>query len=209
MLALSSSAWVALALRVRIHVHPADVAANWWHWMIMVAAMMLPLQIHAIRLTAERTLWSRRHRAIAGYLLGYLSVWGVVGLTLSLAFMALEISHRLDWRLGAATGFLVAAAWQVSPWKRGAARLCHRTLPLSPTGWRADLDCLAYGWIGGCACMLNCWPLMLVCWLSSHSFLAMTAGFGFGWMDRHFPPSRLSALAVGILGLVFGLSSQL
>jgi hypothetical protein len=66
MLALSAAAWLTLAVRGRMHIHAADAPENWWHWMMMVAAMMLPLQIDKIRLIVERSLWSRRHRAALG-----------------------------------------------------------------------------------------------------------------------------------------------
>jgi hypothetical protein len=209
MLGLSAAAWFALATRVGVHVHQPSAVANWWHWMLMVAAMMLPLKIDGVRLTAERSLWSRRHRAAAGYLTGYLSVWALAGVPLALAFEALQVSSRIDWTAGAAVGFFIAAAWLVSPWKALASRMCHRTLPLSPTGWRADRDCFGYGWIAGCGCALNCWPLMLVCWLSGHSFIAMILGFCLGWADRHFDPNyRRNALAVAALGVAFGVVSQ-
>jgi Predicted metal-binding integral membrane protein (DUF2182) len=209
MLALSALAWVVLAARAGTHVHQPGAATNWWHWMLMVAAMMLPLQIDGVRLTAEHSLWSRRHRSIAGYLFGYLSVWALAGVPLSWAFMVLEIPRRIDWMLGSAIGFLIAAAWLVSPWKPLAARMCHRALPLSPTGWKADRDCLAYGWIAGCGGAFNCWPLMLVCWLSGHSFIAMIFGFGLGWADRHSAQNyKLDAVVAVVLSVAFALGSQ-
>jgi hypothetical protein len=210
MLTLSAAAWLALAARARVETHAADAASNWWHWMLMVAAMMLPLQIDKVRLTAERSLWSRRHRATAGYLLGYLGVWAALGVPLSWAFTQLHIAHRIDWRLGTAIGLLAAAAWLLSPWKQVAARMCHRTATLSVSGWEADRDCVSFGWISGCGCALNCWPLMLVCWLSGHSFVAMLFSFALGWTDRHFPPHYFrNAAAVAGLALAFGLAGIL
>ena len=213
-LSASAAAWVVLAVRAGVHVHHAgshsEAPANWGHWMLMVMAMMLPLQTRGMRLTAERSLWPRRHRAILGYLLGYLGVWALAGLPLAWAFTGLGISHRIGWMEGTALGFVLAAAWLVSPWKRIAARLCHRTVPLSPTGWQADRDCVRYGWVAGYGCALNCWPLMLVCWLSGHSLLAMLLGFGLGWIDRHGVPNyRLHATAAAVMGLAFGILSQL
>jgi predicted metal-binding integral membrane protein DUF2182 len=210
MLTLSTAAWFALAIRARVHVHAVGSPVNWWHWMLMVAAMMLPLQIDKIRLIAERSLWSRRHRATLGYLLGYLSVWAVLGAPLSWGFTVLHIADRIDWRLGAAIGFFATAAWLASPWKRVAARMCHRTMPLSVVGWEAHRDSICYGWISGCACALNCWPLMLVCWLSSHSFIAMLFSFALGWTDRHFPPNYArNSAAVTVLALAFGFAGLL
>jgi len=212
MLVLSAAAWLALVALERMHSHSTDTAGNWQHWMLMVAAMMLPLQIDKIRLITERSLWSRRHRAALGYVMGYLSIWAALGIPLSWAFTTFHVAHRIDWRLGAAMGFLATAVWLLTPLKRLAASMCHRTIPLSDTGWEADRDCVCQGWISGGACAWNCWPLMLVCWLSSHSFLAMTFGFGLGWADRHFPATyaryaavvALLALAFAGAGLLFG-----
>jgi hypothetical protein len=210
MLAVSAAAWVVVIARTGGHTHDPGVALNWWHWMLMVAAMMLPLQIQGVRLTAERSLWPRRHRAILGFLLGYLSVWALAGVPLSWALTALALPGRLGWMEGAAIGFFVAALWLISPWKQIAARMCHRTLPLSPGGWRADRDCLGYGAITGYGCALNCWPLMLMCCLSGHSLIAMILGFGLGWADRYGAPhSRLHATIAAVLAVVLGVSSRI
>ncbi len=210
MLTLSAAAWLALAALAPIHRHDAGSTANWGHWMLMVAAMMLPLQIDKIRLMVERSLWSRRHRASLGYLLGYLGVWAALGVPLAWGFTRFHIAHRLDWRLGAAIGFLATAAWLLSPWKVVAARLCHWVAPLSADGWEADRDCIFYGSIAGCTCALNCWPLMLVCWLSGHSFIAMLFSFSVGWIDRHFPPNySRNAAAVTVLASAFAIAGML
>src|SRR5918994_2925057 len=44
----------------------------------MVIAMMLPLTLTNVRHVALSSLWRRRHRAIAAFLVGYLAVWIVV-----------------------------------------------------------------------------------------------------------------------------------
>jgi hypothetical protein len=67
---------------------------------------------------------------------------------------------------------------------------------------------LWYGWISGYGCALNCWPLMLLCWLSGHSLIAMVLGFGLGWADRHTTPAyRLYATVAAVLGTAFGVFS--
>jgi hypothetical protein len=189
MLALSAAAWLLLAAGQGGDVHQRGARADSLHWILMVLAMMLPLQIANVRLTAERSLWSRRDRSITGYLVGYVSVWALAGLPLAWATAEFGFAHRINWIAGGVTGFTIAAAWLVTPWKATAARLCHRTVPLSPAGWEADQDCVGYGWISGCACMFNCWPLMIGCWLSGHSLVIMFVAFGLGWADRHFAPS--------------------
>lgn len=190
MLALSACAWIFLAAGPPAHVHHPAVAADLSHWAIMVAAMMLPLQIRPVRLTAERSLWSRRDRSIAGFIAGYAGTWLLCGLPLAWADAQFHIHHRLDWTTGAAIGLLASAAWFLSPWKAAAARRCHRTPQLSPLGWRADLGCMRYGCISAGWCAFNCWPLMLGCWLSGHSLIFMILAFGIGWADRHLAPGE-------------------
>jgi predicted metal-binding membrane protein len=134
------------------------------NWMLMVVAMMFPLVLDSVRRTAARSLWTRRHRAIAGFLLGYLSLWAAVGVLAS--FIPAK---------SAAAGFALAAIWQLTPMKSRAVLSCHRTMPLTPTGWRADLDCIRFGWHIGGGCLISCWALMLACVLSGHALFAMVA----------------------------------
>jgi|SRR5882757_5384538 len=210
MLAVSAAAWLALFAQTLAPVHDSGVIANWRHWMLMVLAMMLPLQIHGVRSTAERSLWPRRHRAILGFLFGYLAVWALAGAVLSWTVVALSISHRIGWTLGAAIAFSIETVWLLSPWKQVAALMCHRTLPLSPDGWRADRDCLNYGWIIGYGCAVNCWPLMLVCWLSGHSLSAMVLAFVLGWTDRHAgQDTRPRVIAAAVLATAFTVFSRI
>jgi hypothetical protein len=206
MIAVSASAWVYLAVQQTEHVHRPSVAADLSHWGMMVAAMMLPLQIRAVRLTAERSLWSRRDRSTAGYVAGYCGAWILGGLPLAWADTAFHLTHRINWTAGAAIGLIVAAAWLVSPWKAIAARLCNRTSRLSPFGWRADLDCLRYGFSSAWRCAFNCWPLMIACWLCGHSLIMMLFAFGVAWADRHFAPNyKAQAILLAMVGLMFGL----
>ena len=93
-LALCAAAWL---LMVRRH----------WHgisgWMLMTFAMMLPMVVDSIRATAERSLWRRRHRAIAAFLIGYLSLWIVIGVLMTkalapklvLSFVGVTVTCRL------------------------------------------------------------------------------------------------------------------
>ena len=189
MLALSGSAWVLLAAQQARHMHHPSAASDLSHWGLMVAAMMLPLQVRPVRLTAERSLWTRRDRSIAGYVAGYSGAWVLGGLPLVWVDSAFPIGHRIDWTTGAAMALLVTGAWLVSPWKAAAARLCHQSSRLSPLGWRADADCIRYGFVSGCRCAYNCWPLMLGCWLCGHNLVFMLSAFAFGWVDRHFAPN--------------------
>jgi hypothetical protein len=164
-------------------------------WMWMIAATMLPLALNAVRLTAARSLWPRRHRAIAGFLAGYFAPWLQLGI-------AVALLRQEPWtHTPAAAGlcFAVAAVWQQTPMHRRALAACHRTLPLAPVGWRADRDCLRFGGTIGAACVWSCWPLMLACAFTGHSLVAMSSGMALSLAQRWSFRPRPNAIASATL----------
>jgi predicted metal-binding membrane protein len=159
----------------------ADWSSN---WLLMVVAMMLPLAITPISRTATRSLWNRRHRAIAGFLIGYLTPWAAVGILLGALMTLLPIARLCVGVVGAAL-FASAGIWELLPSKRRALRECHRTLPLAPRGYRADRDCIRFGCLIGRSCLQSCGPLMLACMLGGHSIATMAYVFGIGAIERY------------------------
>lgn len=145
-------------------------AGAWGHWVLMVLAMMLPVAAPHVRLVAMRSLWSRRHRAVVVFLLGYVAVWLVVGAVLLAVLVALGMEH-LDgaWLVGI---LLVAAAWQVSRPRRRVLRRCRAIRLGAAAGIAADLNCARAGLGSGLRCMVTCWPAMLAMAVS-HSLLLM------------------------------------
>jgi type IV secretory pathway VirB2 component (pilin) len=166
-------------------------------WMLMVAAMMLPLVMHAVRIAASHSLWARRHRAIAGFLLGYFAPWLVVGVVVA----GLKEGWWARGYLAAALGFVGSALWLRTPAHRRALSACHRTLPLAPVGWRADRDCMRYGGTIGFACVWSCWPLMLACAFAGHGLIAMTGGMVVSATERWSFRPRRRAAAMGTLAI--------
>lgn len=167
--ALAGAGWVYLAVswldeHAAHRAHGPGLALL--HWLAMVAAMMLPLMWGHVSLIAERSLWRRRNRAIAVFLISYVGVWVLFGLPAALVFGGGKAAGAAVW-LG------LAAVWQVTRWKRAALRACHRTIPLAPAGWRADADCLRYGWNQARHCVTSCWVLMLACAAGQHAFWLM------------------------------------
>ena len=223
-LAMSAGAWLVivnpLAFSSASHGHhhhagPArlgtiDALRPAGDWMLMIAAMMLPLCVASIRATADRSLWRRRHRAIATWLIGYLSVWLVVGVAFSLVaalplFDAVSRSSTV-----ALLVFVLAAAWQMSPLRARALRQCHRSEPLAPAGWRATRDCVRYGWTTGRHCAITCGALMLGCLLLGHDALgliAMIAATAIGLAERYMirPDPRWLAASILLLGTLTAL----
>jgi predicted metal-binding membrane protein len=211
-MALCAVAWVAMA------VHGLGSAAHGLHhrlsygkevllWLLMIAAMMLPVMTEAVRTTAARSLWRRRHRAIAGFLVGYFAPWLALGAVVA----GLLGAARTHSDAAPALGFAVAALWQSTPPYRRAVIACERRLPLAPDGWSADRDCLRFGGAIGLACVASCWALMLGCALSGHGIVAMTGGLAVTRVERRSfrpRPRTMLALTLALSGYYFALAAR-
>lgn len=212
-LGLSAAAWtlvVASSHEMHVHQHGAVIswAAGTEQWTLMTVAMMFPLLIEPVRITAARSFWHRRNRAIAGFLLGYLGSWIVPGLIASAAVTLLR--GRLPTAWLAASGFMLASLWQFTRWKRLGLRLCHQTRPLAPIGWRADRDCILYGAMIARACMLSCGGLMAACALAGHAMSAMVVATAIAFLQRKpaAPGNWMMGAALACIALLAVASSR-
>jgi uncharacterized membrane protein required for colicin V production len=61
----------------------------------MTVAMMFPAMVGPAHGTAIRSLWTRRNRAIAIFLFGYLIVWMLMGVAISAALLSLGLNGRV------------------------------------------------------------------------------------------------------------------
>jgi hypothetical protein len=209
--ALCAVAWLAMLQHGWTHAahvgnHRMTLPQELASWLLMVAAMMLPLVVDAVRATADASLWARRHRAIAGFVVGYLAPWAAVG------FVAAGV-RQISWshtHVASALVFAIAALWLLTPMHRRGLVGCHRRRPLAPSGWRADRDCLAFGSTIGRACVWSCWPLMLACALTGHALVAMIGGMAVGLIERWSFRPRIRAAALGALALAiyFGVQAD-
>src|SRR5690349_13852334 len=129
--AVSASAWIAMLLAGARAIghdahHRMSFAGEIPAWMLMVAAMMLPLVRSSVRVVAVNSLWSRRNRAVAGFLAGFLASWFALGVIAAL----LRSGSWAHTELAAALAFAVAAFWQRTPLHWRAVAACHRMEPL-------------------------------------------------------------------------------
>jgi len=177
------------------------------YWLLMVAAMMVAFILNEVRAAAIASLWARRHRAIAGFLLGYFAPWLVLGIVAA----ALRDGLWSHTNAAVALAFVVAAIWQRTSMHARALAACHRRLPLAPIGWRADRDCLRFGGTIGIACVWSCWPLMLACTLSGHALVAMIGGVIVTGLERWSFRPRARLVLAGTLALAgyFGVLAAL
>lgn len=173
------------------------------HWLAMVGAMMLPLAAMPLRHVAFRSLAERRPRAMAAFLAGYLLVWLAAAPLFLLAGAGARILAGGAVLPALAAALAVAAAWQAAPARKRALRLCHRIVPLPPSGWAADRACLGFGLEHGRYCLASCWALMLVPAAAGHAPGLMLAVAAAVLAERRLPRIRpeqgLLPLAAGAL----------
>ena len=160
------------------------------HAAIMAAAMMAPLVVLQAHHLAVSSLWSRRYRAVVGYLGGYLGVWTLVG---GLMMTGLHVVRpwvgALPLVTVTGTAAVVVAATEDH---RRRLRRCDATRPLALVGWRADRDCVDAGVRMAGRCVTTTWALMLAV-MAQGGLLALAAGMAFMVAERRglVPDRRL------------------
>lgn len=173
------------------------------HAALMATAMMAPQVLDQVHRVATFSLWPRRYRAAAGFLLGYLGVWTLVGALMIVA--ASGVAGTIGVRPAIVTGFAVAVAAALTPGRRRRLRQCLSTRPLAPRGWRADRDTVVHGGQVGCRSVVSCWSLMLATTVT-HSLVVMAAATLIAYAEVRSPqrsgiPTACRLALLGLLAL--------
>ena len=114
------------------------------------AAMMIPVGLRSAHHVALSTFRSQRVIALTSFQLGYL----LVPIALTAGSSALFVlSGVQDERWLVPVLLVLAAAWQLTPWKTTALGRCARTIPLRPFGWAATWSCTEFGIRRGTRCL--------------------------------------------------------
>ena len=182
----SAGAWMALvALFVFSALSPARRADHAGHlggytgtsfttalawWMLMIAAMMLPLISKQARWLAFRSLRRRRHATVALFAGAYLLVWVAVG-----ALVIGLVEQLYGDLLVVTTALGVAACWHVAPVRRRLLRRCGASRAPTVTGWKWWADCIRSGVRAGTRCVGTCWALMIPMGIVHHPALMLGA----------------------------------
>ncbi len=166
-------------------------------WMVMVVAMMLPALLPAVRHVAANTLRWRRRRATAMFIAAYVAIWTTVGIAIALIS---PLWASLSGPVLAAGALLLAAAWQLTPFKRTALADCHRPVPLPPRGRRADGAVLRFALLNGTSCVRSCWAMMLAMSLANTGMVVwMLAITSMTTMEKRAQRPRRSSRVVAAL----------
>lgn len=147
-------------------------------WSLMIVAMMLPVTLPAVRHVALNTMRHRRQRAISLYTAVYVGWWTLFGLIGYGAKDVLAGDAGIGEHALLTLTFAAAGYWQLSRSKRRALFACSGTVPLPPTGWRADAACARFATLHATRCIKSCWAIMLIMLAGARSpiwMLALTA----------------------------------
>jgi predicted metal-binding membrane protein len=142
---------------------------------LMAVAMMAPLTLPTLRHLSLTSLWSRRHRAQALFLAGYLGTWVAASAVIAAAIETIEAGPGRVVMTGSI--FAIAAMWQFAETKRRALRRCSRTVAIGSRGWRADRDCVCFGVENAASCVITCWGFMAAVAAAGHSLGVMAVLF--------------------------------
>jgi len=135
-------------------------------WTLMMAAMMLPSVMPTASLYA-RTMRTNRAMRTAGLVVGYLAVWGAVGLpAFGLAWLSGRLTgmHPSAAHILAVAVFAAAGLYQLTPLKDRCLTHCRSPLGLllHYGSYRGRTRDLRVGVHHGGYCLGCCWALMLI-----------------------------------------------
>jgi predicted metal-binding membrane protein len=128
-------------------------------WTLMLVAMMAPALIAPILHVRLQSFRTRRARAVALFVTGYVLVWLPAGALLT----AIALAGTLFMGpLALPTAVAAALIWQCSPAKQSCLNRGHAHMALAAFGSAADRDALRFGVMHAWWCAGSCWALMLV-----------------------------------------------
>lgn len=150
-------------------------------WLLMLLAMTPMLLVHPLTYVWQRSLLRKRWQAVALFLLGFATVWTLMGLLL----MTVVVLSRVWLGVSETPAFIaclaLCLAWQASPIKQRCLNHCHHQPRISAFGLGFVRDCLGFGLSSGLWCIGSCWPLMLLPMLAEQGHVALMA-LCMGWM---------------------------
>jgi len=154
-------------------------------WQVMTAAMMLPGALPAV-------LRIGRAAAQLIFLAVYAAAWtgfAVVAFTADMGLHALvhawPVAAQHENLIPAAI-LGVAAAYQVSRWKRAGLDACRRPASIKGTGW---IDALRAGIAYSRQCLVSGWALMLIMFSAGVADLAWMAALALAMLAEKTLPS--------------------
>lgn len=188
---------------------PSAAPAFLASWLVMMMAMMLPSALPMVLLyrTVARGRTGSGHATGPTWIfvLGYLLIWGLFGVPVYLASLAVDAAVAADPMVvsvlpyAAAAVLVAAGAYQFTPLKQVCLRKCRGPLGFLMERWRDGRGgALRMGAEHGAYCVGCCWGLMAV--------LVAAGAMGLAWVslialavfvEKLLPRGELAARLVG------------
>ncbi len=193
-----------------------DLVALFVMWAVMMVGMMLPSATPMIVLFATVNRRKRESGApfvpTAVFALGYIAAWTAFGLAAAAIQAELHARALLSPMMASTSGvlggalFLVAGAYQWTPWKHTCLRTCRSPLAFLLNHWRdGPVGALRVGLEHGFFCVGCCWFLMgLLFAVGVMNLLWVAAIALFVLAEKAIPGGRAVANATGIALMVIG-----
>lgn len=184
-------------------------------WQVMIAAMMLPAGLPAVRVFAAQSLrLSRPGLAMVAFLVAYAVVWTAVGLA---AFMGDVALHNFadatpflgtrPWLVEAGV-LALAGAYQFVPLKRRALAACRHPAGQVGGGTGTEVRATRHGFRHALDCVACSWALMLLMFAAGFANLwwmaALAVLMAYETIGRHGQRAAVAAggVLLGLAGLV-------
>lgn len=189
----------------------AEMLAVLLMWSVMMAAMMLPSAIPAVRVHHRLSSESRPALPDGGhwFLTGFLMAW--TGFSLAATALHWGLLHadilspmgKLQDALVAGAVLLVAGVFQLTPPKIAFLTHCRRPHAACRAGWRSGrLGALRMGLDQGLCCIGCCWALMLVLFVGGVMSLTTILVLTFAVAVEKFAPRGELLAKLGSLPLI-------
>jgi predicted metal-binding membrane protein len=188
----------------------AGLAASFFMWAVMMAAMMVPSVSPAV-LAFAGIGRARREKDMpyvpaAFFLAGYLAAWTAFGAAAAAAQEGLRSAALLSPEMAAnsrwiARALLVAAGiFQWTPLKNACLRHCRSPLGFLLTEWRdGRVGALYMGWRHGLYCVGCCWLLMALLFVVGVMNLVWVAALAaFVIVEKILPAGPIVARLAGV-----------
>ena len=153
---LATGAQALLRLRIALALQPATHLLGPWVLMVLAMSPLLaaPSLRHLAVTVADQPTWE-----ILIFLAAYALVWVSAVPIFLVSELGIDLLAAEIATPPLAVTATLALAWQVSPWRRHALKLCARSMWLSSrSGPRRGLE---LGLMTGMGCLGTCWALML------------------------------------------------
>lgn len=193
---------------------PVDLVLVFLMWVVMMVAMMLPSSVPMMLAFSRETRppAGQGSRRLGAFVAGYLLVWTVFSLAMTLLQWALLesrlINPMMESRSPLFGGLLLVAAglFQFTPLKNACLAACRSPLSFLMTEWRPGVrGAWVMGLRHGVYCTGCCWLLMaLLFLLGVMNVLWIAALTAFVLIEKTWPRAEWTSKVSGVALLVWG-----